>query len=96
MWVLDQVDARLLELNLQDGSELSSPIDLGGSPRALDIGPGGIWVADEDANTLTLIDADGVAHDPVDVGSRPVAVAGGDEAVWVANAGTDSVTRVTP
>ena len=57
---------------------------------------GATWVADDADNTVSRIDAGGVATGPLPVGKGASGIAVGAGAVWVANTLDDTVTRIDP
>jgi DNA-binding beta-propeller fold protein YncE len=71
-------------------------IDVGGRPLGVAVGPGSVWVTDQESNTLTPLDPDfdRVAGPPIPVGSEPAGVKSGEGFVWVANSGDGTVSRV--
>lgn len=73
------------------------PIEVGGTPTAIAVGEGGVWVADNGAGTVSQIDPTSreVVGKPIEVGSGPSAIAVGEGGVWVAS-GDDSVYRIDP
>src|SRR5215207_251793 len=73
-------------------------IPLGNSPTAIATGAGGVWIADDEDDTVTRIDprsANAVTA-TTPVGQQPAAVAAGEGAVWVANFEDDTVSRIDP
>jgi streptogramin lyase len=73
------------------------PVEVGGTPIALTVADGSVWVADNAHSRVVRLDArTGKSEgDPVPVGSGPEAITAGEGAVWVA-AGDHSVTRIDP
>jgi YVTN family beta-propeller protein len=73
-------------------------VPLGNSPFSIATGLGGVWITDDEDDTVTRIDprsANAVtATRPV--GQVPDAVAAGEGAVWVANFDDDTVSRIDP
>jgi streptogramin lyase len=73
-----------------------------GTPAAIDLGGGAIWVGSDDGSRgrLSRIDAESGVVDAVDVGRGPVRITftgtpgGSDDSVWTANQLDDSVSRV--
>lgn len=81
------------ELRPTVGAEL----EVGDSPTAIAVGEGGVWVAENGADSVVRIDPGSgePASDPIAVGAGPAAIATGEGAVWVA-AGDDSISRIDP
>jgi len=76
---------------------LGRPIEVGGTPSAIAVGDGSVWVADNVGGTVSRIDAAGgeVEGERIRVGAGPEAIAVGEGAVWVAS-GDDTITRIDP
>jgi len=72
-------------------------IHLGGSPAAVAVGEGAVWVANQTRAGVSRLDpATGhVVGEPIRVGAGPAAIAVGGGAVYVA-CGDDSVWRIDP
>jgi streptogramin lyase len=66
---------------------IGAPIKVGGSPYALAVGYGEVWVANSHFDAITRIDASTgtVIGAPIDVGSGQEAVAVGLGSAWVAS-----------
>lgn len=78
-------------------STVRARIDVGNNPVAIAVGQGGVWVADDDDNTVTRIDpASNAVIATVPVGQSPSGIAVGAGAVWVANTADDSISRIDP
>jgi DNA-binding beta-propeller fold protein YncE len=73
------------------------PIQVGGSPIAVAVGEGAVWVANNTRGTITRIDptTGTVQGGAIRVGSGPKAIAVGGGSVYVA-CGDDSVWRIDP
>ncbi|TMK69311.1 MAG: DUF3040 domain-containing protein, partial [Actinobacteria bacterium] len=72
-------------------------ITVGSDPSGIAVGAGGVWVADDDDNTVTRIDpaTDGVLTTiPVGPGASGIAV--GEGAVWVVEPFDNAVARIDP
>jgi serine/threonine-protein kinase len=69
---------------------------VGARPRSIAFGAGAVWVANEDDDNVTRIDASSGSEDYIDVGTGPTGIAYGGGAVWVANAGDGTVSRIDP
>lgn len=72
-------------------------IEVGGSPVAVAVGEGAVWVADNVGNSVSRIDPESMRARTAanDVGRGPLAIAAGEGAIWVAS-GDGSVARVDP
>jgi YVTN family beta-propeller protein len=70
-------------------------IKVGKGPDGVAVSGGHVFVANQQAGTLSVIDpeANKVTGDPIDAGARPDGVVAGKGVVWLAGAGTDSVRR---
>jgi YVTN family beta-propeller protein len=71
----------------------------GGSPAALVVARGSVWVANSSDSTVSRFDPSSIAEGPlrtVSVGQRPTGIAYGADAIWVANSGDGTVTRIDP
>ncbi len=73
------------------------PIEVAGTPLAIAVGEGSVWVADNVGGTVSRIDAatGELEGRPIEVGAGPVGLAVGEGAVWVAS-GDDTITRIDP
>ena len=71
-------------------------ISVGRSPRGIAVGDGVVWVANEDDDVVTRIDAESYSATTIPVGDEPSAVAIGAGAVWVVNSGDATVSRIDP
>jgi YVTN family beta-propeller protein len=70
---------------------------VGGSPSAIAIGEGGVWVANSSDNTVSrILPETATAVKTVTVGRQPRGVAVGAGALWVTDSGDDYVTRIDP
>ena len=72
-------------------------VEVRGTPVAIAVGAGGVWVADNANSRVVHLDPESgrPAGRPISVGRGPEAIAVGEGAVWVAS-GDDSVTRIDP
>ena len=74
-----------------------APIDLGGTPVAVAVGAGRVWVADNSGSRV--IELDSMDGNPIGksipVAAGPQAIAVGEDGVWVAS-GDGTVTRIDP
>ncbi|MEJ7891092.1 MAG: hypothetical protein WKF94_00430 [Solirubrobacteraceae bacterium] len=72
---------------------MRSPVDVGGTPTAVTVSAGTVWVADQAGGKVVRVDPRRRRRigRPVAVGDAPVAIAGGTGAVWVA--GGDGTVR---
>ena len=69
---------------------------IGGTPVAVAVGEGAVWVADQTGGSVVRIDtADTTERSTAQVGDGPLAVAAGEGAAWVANA-EGTVRRLDP
>ncbi len=77
---------------------VADTIPVGNSPASIATGAGGVWVADDNDNSVTRIDPAGAnaVMAPIAVGQGPSAIAVGEGAVWVANTQDDTVSRIDP
>ena len=66
------------------------------APSAIAAGGGAIWVADEEGNTVSRIDAHSGAAKAIPVGNGPAGLAVGAGSVWVTLALDDRVARIDP
>ncbi|MGI8727826.1 MAG: Vgb family protein [Solirubrobacterales bacterium] len=73
------------------------PIEVGGTPTAIGVGEGAVWVADNTGGAVREIDpaTRKVVGKPIQVGNGPSAIAVGEGGVWVAS-GDDRVYRIDP
>jgi Protein kinase domain len=84
-----RVDARALRVVAR--------IHLRFAPSAIDVGSGGVWLADETGDAVVRIDpGSGRPTARIEAGDAPTALAVGDDAVWVANRADGTVSRVDP
>jgi serine/threonine-protein kinase len=70
-------------------------IKVGKGPDGVAVSGGHVFVANQQAGTLSVIDPESneVMGDPIDAGARPDGVVAGKGVVWLAGAGSDSVRR---
>jgi streptogramin lyase len=73
------------------------PVRVGGTPVAVAVGEGGVWVVDNARSRVVELDPRSArpARGPIAVGAGPEAVAVGEGSVWVAS-GNDTVSRIDP
>jgi YVTN family beta-propeller protein len=94
VWVAPELG---LLSRLRANGTIAREIDFGGTPRAVAIGAGSVWLADDLAGTITRIDpVSGVAAATITVGHAPSGLAVGEGAVWVADSLDNSVFRIDP
>jgi streptogramin lyase len=74
-----------------------APVVVGGTPVAVAVGAGGVWVADNSGSRVIELDpANGrPVGKPIPVAAGPEAIAVGEGGVWIAS-GDGTVTRVDP
>jgi YVTN family beta-propeller protein len=78
-------------------NRITDQVRVGTRPGAMVAGLGAVWVANEEAGTVSRIDpVTRAVVDTIEVGNDPSAIAVGEEAVWVANSGDGTVTRINP
>jgi serine/threonine-protein kinase len=95
VWVLDTLAGTLTPID-PGTNTAGSPIPLSGTPIAIAVGDGAVWVLDAaDAVSKIPVDRRG-GIDTVAVGERPRDIAFGEKAVWVANAGDATISRIDP
>jgi serine/threonine protein kinase len=83
---------------LESDSFSISTSEVGGEPRGIAVGEGGVWVADYDRDTVTKLDDSGKPDGkPIPVPDDPIAIEAGEGYVWVLSTGSDYVvTRIDP
>ena len=86
--------ARLLRLDPGVHGTLLHTIDLDGSPTAVTVGEGSVWVAIEDGTVLKVDPLANEIDRRFQVGTDPEAIAYGEGSVWTANLGDDTVSRI--
>jgi YVTN family beta-propeller protein len=87
----------LLAPSEKNGPEVVATLKVGSDPLAIDVGEGGIWVANSGDDTITRIDpATGRSDQPIRVGDRPAGVQAAAGSVWVTNSGSGTVSRLDP
>jgi HlyD family secretion protein len=72
--------------------EPSRPIPIGGSPTAVAVGGGSVWVTDTSSSSVVKVNPRTFQATRLAVGNNPVAVTFGADRVWVANAADGTVT----
>jgi YVTN family beta-propeller protein len=76
---------------------LKGDIPVGASPSAIAAGAGSLWVANNDAHTVSRVDPGrGVMIDTIPVGNGPAGIAFGGGALWVTNSLDGTVTQIDP
>jgi peptide/nickel transport system substrate-binding protein len=94
VWVAPELG---LLSRLRANGTIARQIEFGGTPRAVAVGAGSVWLADDLAGTITRIDpVSGVAEATITVGHAPSSLAFGDGALWVADSLDNAVFRVDP
>jgi YVTN family beta-propeller protein len=79
------------------GGGIRAVVPLGTSPQALATGAGAVWVTNNEAGTVSRIDASTRAVvDTIAVGSVPIGIAAGAGMVWVANNTGSTLSRIDP
>jgi YVTN family beta-propeller protein len=70
-------------------------IKVGRGPDGVAVSGGRVFVANQQAGTLSVIDPEAgkVVGEPIKAGTRPDGVAAGKGVVWLASAGSDAVSR---
>jgi YVTN family beta-propeller protein len=70
-------------------------VPVGSGPVRVAAGAGALWVANQNAGTVSRIDpVTKAVVQTIDVGSGPAGIAVGDGAVWVANASDGTLSRI--
>jgi len=98
VWVVSRDDQSITRLDSRTG-DASAPVPVGAAaaPRALAVGAGSLWVADEKRGVVFRVDpAQRRVVDTITVGNGPVDVAVGNGSVWVANNLDGTVSRIDP
>ena len=94
VWVAPELG---LLSQLRENGTIAKEIDFGGTPRAVAIGAGSVWLADDLAGTVTRIDpVSGVVAATITVGHAPSSLAFGEGALWVADSLDNTVFRIDP
>jgi streptogramin lyase len=75
-----------------------TPFDVGGEPRGVAVGDGGVWLADYERNQVVEIDPNSgkPKGDPVRVSESPTSIAVGEGYVWVASSSNNVLQRIDP
>jgi serine/threonine protein kinase/streptogramin lyase len=73
---------------------VGSPLKVGRRPFGVAIGPGVLWVANNDDDSVTRIATDGNPRTDIVVEKQPFGLTQAGPAFWVANRGSDSVIRI--
>lgn len=80
-----------------DAGAVTSRTRLPGTPTAIAVGEGGVWVAVQDDDRVWRLDErTGVTEREIEVAGGPVSIAAGEGAVWVVTARTDDLVRIDP
>ena len=81
-----------------ENDRVDASVDVGNDPAGIAIGSSGVWVADENDNTVSRIDdsPSPVVTETTPAGQGPASVAVGPDSVWVANTQDDTVSRIDP
>jgi YVTN family beta-propeller protein len=74
---------------------VTQQVDPNAGPTAIDVGDGGVWVTDSEANNATRLDPTGLLTS-IPVGNGPSGIAIGAGAVWVADSLDGAVVRIDP
>ncbi|MGO9753651.1 MAG: hypothetical protein ACLP8S_21265 [Solirubrobacteraceae bacterium] len=89
--------SRALIAALADRRHLSGAvIFVGHNPAALAVGPGGVWVANNDSTVTRIDPRTGKVGRPIPITGLPDAIAVGQGGVWVLSEGNNTVTRIDP
>ena len=76
---------------------MTASIPVGANPTAIAAGAGALWVASEEAGTVTRIEPrTGTVVRAIPVGNGPSALASGEGAVWVVNRHDGTLSRIDP
>jgi serine/threonine-protein kinase len=73
---------------------VGTPLQVGRRPFGVAIGPGVLWVANNDDDSVSRITTDGKSRTDINVGKQPFGLTQAGPAFWVANTGSDSVIRI--
>jgi ABC-type transport system substrate-binding protein/DNA-binding SARP family transcriptional activator len=93
VWVTDNVDNLLLEVNLK--GQVIDRIPVGSGPAGVTVGDGEVWVANELDGTVSEINpVAGREVGTIQVGIGPTRVAFGFGSVWVANVTDSTLSRI--
>jgi len=93
VWVAPNF-GELTALNATTG-RITSQRDPNAAPQGVAVGSDAVWLADNEANTVTRVDPTG-ALSTIPVGNGPSGIAVGADAVWVTDTGDDKVVRIDP
>ncbi|MFN8151736.1 MAG: protein kinase [Solirubrobacterales bacterium] len=98
VWVADQDDNLMREIDVRTAKLSGEPIQLEPGPRGVAVGFGSIWVASGPSNVVERFDAQTrePIGDPIEVGVDPADIAVGESAVYTANQGNSTVSRIVP
>jgi streptogramin lyase len=75
-----------------------TPFQVGGEPRGIAVGEGGVWLSDYERDQVFEIDPDTGKRkgDPVRFGESPTSIAVGEGYVWVVASGDNLLQRIDP
>ncbi|HET7573505.1 MAG TPA: protein kinase [Solirubrobacterales bacterium] len=95
LWVSEPRSGHVLRLDPDNGHVLQV-IDVGGTPSAIALGGGRVWVADAHGLGVTAINAEGggIHQRGLPPHTAPLRLASGAGAIWVSNASTGFVRRI--
>src|SRR5439155_6947853 len=89
--------ARISQAGSDAGLAKTLPVKAGKDPRAVAVGEGSIWVANEGDGTISRIEpSTNRVSAVIRVGSSPGAIVVGEDGVWVLNRLGRSVSRIDP
>jgi YVTN family beta-propeller protein len=99
LWIVNRAANAVVEIDPVTNQKLRE-LSTGGAPSAIAIGPGALWIANYDDDTVTRLAIAGrgqpAAQTTFPVGDGPVDVAVGEDGVWVASSLDRKVTRLDP
>jgi streptogramin lyase len=94
--VIDELAGTLTRVDTEV-MEADEPIRIGGSPEAIAVGAGGVWILDQGAGIVTTYDpSSGRIGSPIRVGVGPTDIATGLGAAWVVNRDDRTISRIDP
>jgi streptogramin lyase len=96
VWITDNVDGTLTELDPVTGESAGEPIEVGPQPRAVSLGLGYVWVAIGGDGTVLRIDPGTreVVGAPIPVGGDTPDVSVGADTVWAADFDGSTVSEL--
>ncbi len=94
LWVANATDSTVIAIDARTGA-VGPPIGVAATPIALAVDDAGLWVASEDAASVSRLDplSGATSAAPIQLAARPSALALDPESVWVASA-DGTVTRI--